>query len=228
MSGSREVAPAAWVSQLSTLREDGWTVFDWLGVVAEPHDALDDGSRDEAGWHRLVVQLLRPRAGGNGHGQPAGYGRLQVQTRIPPGGSAPSLTRLWPGAAWHEREAWEMFGLAFDGFADHTGLGLRPLLLDGLDGLDGQTAQRDRGSPKDVPVPPYPPPLRKAALLPARVGTPWPGSVEPGESPSQAFLPPNGGPGATGDATRGARRGSRRRQRPLGVPAPAPGPEDPS
>ncbi|PZP89007.1 MAG: hypothetical protein DI592_00485, partial [Stenotrophomonas maltophilia] len=31
---------------------------------------------------------------------------------------APSLTGLWRGAAWHERETFEMFGIVFDGFDD--------------------------------------------------------------------------------------------------------------
>jgi len=31
----------------------------------------------------------------------------------------PSVTGLWPGANWHERETWDMFGLIFDG---HPGL----------------------------------------------------------------------------------------------------------
>ncbi len=248
MSGSRRVETDAWVAELRALREDGWVVFDWLGVVEEPGDAPGEApggaSYPGAPGLRLVVQLLRPRnataAGdvgavgdvgdgahtGDAGGKRAGYGRLQIHTRIPPGGSAPSLTGLWPGAAWHEREAWEMFGLAFDGFTDHTGAGLRPLLLDGLDGPDGPGGGgpgAEMRSTAGGPEPSYPPPLRKAVLLPARTGTPWPGAVEPGESPSDAAVTADGGPGA---AAPGARRGSRRRQRPLGVPSPAPARED--
>lgn len=29
--------------------------------------------------------------------------------------SAPTITGLWPNAAWYEREAWDMFGIVFDG-----------------------------------------------------------------------------------------------------------------
>jgi NADH-quinone oxidoreductase subunit C len=27
----------------------------------------------------------------------------------------PSVVAIWPGADWHERETWDMFGIIFDG-----------------------------------------------------------------------------------------------------------------
>lgn len=33
--------------------------------------------------------------------------------------TAPSVTAVYPGAAWYEREAWDMFGVRFDGLTDH-------------------------------------------------------------------------------------------------------------
>ena len=32
----------------------------------------------------------------------------------------PSVTGVWPGADWHERETYDMFGIAFDGHPDLT------------------------------------------------------------------------------------------------------------
>ncbi len=98
-----------------------------------------------------------------------------------------SLTGLFPGAGWHERVVHEMFGVRFSGNDDQ-----RPLLTDG----SGQH------------------PLRRTSALPARVGTPWPGAVEPSDRPA--------------DGGRAAQR-PRTRPGPPGVPAewsapPSPGP----
>jgi NADH-quinone oxidoreductase subunit C len=63
-----------------------------------------------------------------------------------------SWTHVYSGAAWHEREAWEMFGITFEGNPD-----LRHLYLP--TGFEGH-------------------PLRKEFPLLARVVKPWPGIVD--------------------------------------------------
>ncbi len=78
---------------------------------------------------------------------------------------APSLTGLWRGAAWHERETFEMFGIVFDGFDDGTGAGLRKLLL----------PETFIGTP-----------LRKSFVLTARASKEWPGIKDPGESKGES------------------------------------------
>ena len=65
---------------------------------------------------------------------------------------APSWVSVYPGADWHEREAWEMFGIGFDGHP-----GLRHLYLPGE--FEGH-------------------PLRKDYPLLARRVKPWPGLVD--------------------------------------------------
>ena len=51
---------------------------------------------------------------------------VQVTVVTPPGEpNLPTLTGLWAAADWHEREAYEMVGLVFDGHPD-----LKNLLLD--------------------------------------------------------------------------------------------------
>jgi NADH-quinone oxidoreductase subunit C len=62
-----------------------------------------------------------------------------------------SLTQVWPGLSWHERECSEMFGITFEGSPDS-----RPLLLAAV---------------------PVTKPLRRSTSLTARVARVWPGSV---------------------------------------------------
>jgi NADH-quinone oxidoreductase subunit C len=85
----------------------------------------------------------------------------------------PSLTAVFAGAAWREREVAEMLGVVFDGHP-----GLVPLLLP--DGFPGH-------------------PLRKAFVLADRLAAAWPGSVEPGESrPNPRRVPPGVPPAGRG------------------------------
>lgn len=136
--------PGSWRETMRGLQAQGYTFFDFLTAV----DELD---ADEQPGFTVLAHLYDIRDGRFGH--------IQVATRIAEGQSIDSLTALWPGAAWHERETWEMFGIGFDGFDDGTGLGLRKLLLPG--GFDGH-------------------PLLKSFVLTARVSKPWPGAKEPG------------------------------------------------
>ncbi|HEV7209450.1 MAG TPA: NADH-quinone oxidoreductase subunit C [Mycobacteriales bacterium] len=96
--------------------------------------------------------------------------RLLLRTVVPR--DAPllaSVTGVYRGAAWHERETHEMFGVIFEGHPN-----LVPLLLP-----DGFGAH----------------PLRKDFVLAARAAKVWPGAKEPGgESARRPMLPP-GQPG---------------------------------
>lgn len=106
---------------------------------------------------------------------------LQLHTHVPRGNPAlDSLGEIIPGATWHEREAHDFFGITFTGGDD------RPLLLHQAEGV----AEPLR-------------PLRKDAVLAARVTRPWPGARDP-----------EADPGA------GRAQASRRRMAPAGVPDP--------
>jgi len=76
----------------------------------------------------------------------------------------PSWVPVYPGADWHERETWEMYGIVFEGHP-----ALRHLYLPV--GFEGH-------------------PLRKDFPLLSRVVKPWPGLVDvepmPGEAPEAA------------------------------------------
>lgn len=42
--------------------------------------------------------------------------RIRIKTTVPEEDpQVPSLTTIWPGANWLEREAWDMFGIVFSG-----------------------------------------------------------------------------------------------------------------
>ena len=137
----------AWAASATAARDAGYVFFDWLSAV-------DQTDQEPAGFDVVVhLAALHP------------VHRLLLRTRVPLDTGIGTLTGVYPGAAWHERETWEMFGIVFDGFDDGTGQPLRPLLLP--DGFEGT-------------------PLRKSFMLAARATRPWPGAKEPGESEESA------------------------------------------
>ncbi|HVN10694.1 MAG TPA: NADH-quinone oxidoreductase subunit C [Kineosporiaceae bacterium] len=154
-----DVPAGQWVEAARHVRDTlGMDFFDWLSAVDIP-----DGDPPGADVVVHVASSSRPGPPG---GAPAGVRRLLLRTRVADADPhLPSLTSVWPGAAWHERETFEMFGITFDGFDDGSGDWLRPLLLP--DGFEGT-------------------PLRKAFVLAARASKPWPGAKEPGESDAHA------------------------------------------
>jgi NADH-quinone oxidoreductase subunit C len=154
-----DVPAARWVDALTFARDGlGYGYFDWLTGV----DELADGFSVVAHLWSLPARQ-----------------HLLLRTRVPR--EAPSLASavgVFPGANWHERETFEMFGIEFAGHPN-----LIPLLLP--DGFEGH-------------------PLRKDFVLAARAAKPWPGAKEPGESdhdlgraaPSRRRMLPPGVPDA--------------------------------
>lgn len=155
---TRDVEAATWIAAHEELRADGFTFFDFLTAVDET-DRGDGAPSDGKPAGFDVVTHLYDITGGARRS-------VLCRTRVVVEDEAkaprlPSLTALWRGAAWHERETFEMFGIVFDGFADGTGQGLRGLLLpSNFTGM----------------------PLRKSFVLTARASKEWPGIKDPGES----------------------------------------------
>ena len=56
---------------------------------------------------------------------PNRHWRIRFKVRVAEGEEVPTLTGIWPGANWAEREAWDMFGVKFTGHPD-----LRRILMD--------------------------------------------------------------------------------------------------
>nr|WP_229712220.1 NADH-quinone oxidoreductase subunit C [Streptomyces daqingensis] len=137
-----DVPPGSWISALETARDRlGCRYFDWLSAVDEPG----------TGFRVCAHVVLLPAV----HG--LYVQRLLLRTTVPHEAPVlPTATPVYAGAAWHERETHEMFGVEFTGHP-----GLAPLLLP--DAFEGH-------------------PLRKDFVLAARVAKAWPGAKEPGES----------------------------------------------
>lgn len=175
----RRVEPEDWLTAVRAARDEGYAFFDWLSAVDESDPSPSSGEIDGApgAGIEVVCHLIDVSRAGAG----AGLRRLLLRTRLADGATLASVTGVFAGAAWHERETREMFGVEFEGFEDGTGLGMRPLLLP--EGFEGT-------------------PLRKDFVLGARASKPWPGAKEPGEgegatarrSPSRRRLLPPGVP----------------------------------
>ncbi|MFI7872705.1 NADH-quinone oxidoreductase subunit C [Streptomyces salinarius] len=132
-----DVPPGSWITALETARDRlGCTYFDWLSAVDEP------GVGFRVAAHVAALGPVR---------------RLLLRTTVPHEAPVlPTAVGVYAGAAWHERETHEMFGVAFE---DHPALD-HLLLPEGFEGH----------------------PLRKDFVLAARVAKAWPGAKEPGES----------------------------------------------
>ena len=151
---TRVVQAGEWRAAVTAAREEGFTFFDWLSAVDRTHDETAPGLDVTA--HLLDVST------------PGALRGILLVARVAQGQPVDSVTGVFAGAAWHERETHEMFGVDFTGFDDGSGLGLRPLLLP--DGFEGT-------------------PLLKSFQLAARASKPWPGGKEPGEGHESAKSP---------------------------------------
>jgi NADH-quinone oxidoreductase subunit C len=136
-----DIPPARWVEAVELARDGlDCSFFDWLSAV----DELTAG-------FRVVCHLADHRRNGVEH--------LVVRTLLPRDApSLPTVSGLFAGARWHERETHEMFGIDFT--RDGEVLELDKLLLP--EEFEGH-------------------PLRKDFVLASRVAKQWPGAKEPGE-----------------------------------------------
>ncbi len=148
-----KVAPKSWTAALTTARDDlGLNFFSFLSAIdwanqVEVGDALSESVEERYEILCTVGDLDQGR-------------RATFSTSIPKDQpQLPTLTGVYSGADWHEREAAEMFGITFEGHPYLVHLYLP-------DGFEGH-------------------PLRKTFPLLSREVKPWPGMVDvegmPGE-----------------------------------------------
>lgn len=169
------IATAAWSEAAEVARDNaGLKWFDFLSAIdwlPSPYGRYEDSSVD------VPFPPPMPERSAAVPGYAGGDARIQVLASVAQAGTdlrvllkadvpdddlrIGTWIRSYAGAAWHEREAHEMFGIGFDGNTD-----LRHIYLPSE--FEGH-------------------PLRKEFPLLARVVKPWPGIVDvepmPGEDP---------------------------------------------
>lgn len=129
-----------WAAVLADAHRRGFTMLDLLTAVDRP----EEESVDVIAHVVETTAVLRHEWWG---------------TRL--SGAVPTLTSIagaFAGAAWHERELHEMFGVAFVSASDGEPEVMAPLLLSGF-------------APDQ--------PLRKSMPLVTRAVKPWPGAADP-------------------------------------------------
>lgn len=129
------VAPESWLEVARFLRDDGecaMNQFTDLTVVDYPER--------EPGVPRFDV-LLFVRSLAKKH-------RIRLKTRVRDGQDLDSLTPVWEGANWTEREAYDMFGIPFAGHPD-----LRRILM--YPEFVGYPLRKDYPINKTQPLIPY-------------------------------------------------------------------------
>jgi len=171
------VATAAWADAAEVARDKaGCRFFDFLSAIdwlPSPYGRYEDSSVD------VPFPPPMPERSAAVPGYAGGESRIQLLAAVAKPGTdervflkadvpdddprMPTWTRVYSGAAWHERETHEMFGISFDGNPDLRNIYL-PTEFEGN-------------------------PLRKEFPLLARVVKPWPGIVDvepmPGEDPEE-------------------------------------------
>jgi NADH-quinone oxidoreductase subunit C len=160
------VATAAWAEAAEVAsHQAGCKWFDFLSAIdwlPSPYGRYEDSSVD------VPFPPPMPDRSAAVPGYAGGDSRMQVLASVAAVGTdlrvllkadlpdddprIATWTRTYSGAAWHEREAWEMFGITFEGNPD-----LRHIYLPSE--FEGH-------------------PLRKEFPLLARVVKPWPGIVD--------------------------------------------------
>lgn len=128
------VAPKDWVEVATFLRDDpelkmdlfvDLTAVDWPEREPEPRfDVV------------LIVRSIEKKH------------RVHVLTRVADGEKLPTLSGVWAGANWAEREIWDMFGIPFDAHPD-----LRRILM--YPEFEGHPLRKDYPIDRVQPLVPY-------------------------------------------------------------------------
>ena len=157
------IAPEAWKRALTVARDELGLVFlSWLSAVDWSNEVAVGDEHDEPVEERYeILCAVSDLSEGN---------LAVISTGIDHDSpSIDTITDVYPGANWHEREAAEMFGIDFVGHPDLIKLYLP-------DEFEGH-------------------PLRKSYPLLSREVKPWPGKVDVEDMPENGAQPTTENPG---------------------------------
>ena len=126
------VSPENWSEISSVLKNESKLNFDYLMCIS----AYDKGDNKVYGAAYNFYSTV------NNH-------YLEVRVEAEDGTSIPSVVELWRAADWHEREAYDMMGLKFEGHPDLK----RILLSDDWEGYPLRKNYKEPDYYHGVPVP---------------------------------------------------------------------------
>ncbi|MDH5491751.1 MAG: NADH-quinone oxidoreductase subunit C [Myxococcales bacterium] len=149
------VAPSAWVRAATFLRDDPKTRMDHFVDLT----AVDYPEREPELPRFDVLLLLRSSELRH---------RIRLRARLEEGKPMPTLTGVFAGANWAEREVFDMFGICFEGHPD-----LRRILL--YEEFEGHPLRKDYPIERAQPLVPYRDAGELTKLPPFGVeeGQPW-------------------------------------------------------
>ncbi|MBM3944215.1 MAG: NADH-quinone oxidoreductase subunit C [SAR202 cluster bacterium] len=111
-----KVKPADVAEVCRTAKEDGRLSFDYLRSIS----VVDYVERLEVNYHLFSMDKRH---------------KMVIKASVPHDSpSVPTVSGVWRGADWYEREGHDLFGVVFEGHPD-----MRPLLLyEGFEGHPGR------------------------------------------------------------------------------------------
>ena len=134
------VTREAWRAAAEFVRSDAQCLCDYfvdLSAVDRCDPGVDDLDMDDRFEVYVIAYSLRLKH------------RVRLKTRV--AGAAPTLptlTPVWAGADWLEREAYDMFGVRFEGHPD-----LRRILM--YEEFEGHPLRKDYPANRTQPLVPY-------------------------------------------------------------------------
>lgn len=129
------IAPADWLEAAKLLKADPELAFDHFCDLT----AIDHPEREPDGPRFDVVLLMRSSSKRH---------RIRVRTSIADGQELSTVSGVWAGANWAEREVFDMFGIRF---AEHPDL--RRILL--YEEFEGYPLRKDYPIDRVQPLVPY-------------------------------------------------------------------------